>query len=385
MYSMKGRKMLDFNPFEQARQQSEVQGQGFGGSTSWFGLKDGETKYLRFLNGLVDYVTVSHSCGVTLVDIKKTEFEAAKAAGKQISCPGCGQPISDADVQYERPGVIVADMHRWVLCGTERRNFVCLDSMLNARQGLIDTNQDGTPKWKCPIDNMPSNLGKNGKPKRPSMRGLASAVERQAQYQQVNVNGRMTNQLIGMQDVMVTDDNGDTHANVVAVEMSFSGFWQQIYSALGSSDYSRSICDYDWMVTRMGSGMDTKYTVQMVSPDPSPVDMREYEQWMPDMRGFASGMGNPAWYVKQGIAVEGYVNEAAQREAPQAVPQGYVPQTQQPVYQQPQQPAYNPQPVYQQAAPQAVPQAAPQQYQQPYQQPATPAISWDRYNGRRSE
>ena len=73
--------MLDFNPFEQARQQSEVQGQGFGGSTSWFGLKDGETKYLRFLNGLVDYVTVSHSCGVTLVDIKKTEFEAAKAAG----------------------------------------------------------------------------------------------------------------------------------------------------------------------------------------------------------------------------------------------------------------------------------------------------------------
>jgi hypothetical protein len=355
---------IDFNAFEQARQQADSQNQGFGGgNTDWFNLKDGETKYLRFLNGLVDYVTVSHSCGATLVDIKKSDVEAARAAGQPIICPGCGQPLSDSDIQYERPSIIVADVHRYVLCGADHHNFVCLSSVLNAKQGLVETNPDGTPKWKCPIDNMRANLNKNGKPKRPAMRGYAVAVEREAAYQQVNVNGRITNQLIGMNDTMTVDDNGSEHPKVVLVEMSFVGFWQQIYNALGSNDYSRSICDYDWMVTRVGSGMDTKYLVQMVSPDPSPVDMRVYEQWMPDVMGFVKGIGTPAYYVKQGIGVEGYVNEAAQQQAPQSAPQGFVPQ-QQPTQQQYPQQAAAPQPQF---------------GQQPV---GAPAISWDKFNGR---
>ena len=304
----------EFNAFLYAQQQAESYSSG--GSIDFFKINDGESKTLRFLNGLVDYVVVKHdACGQTPIDIRKSAVEEARSAGKPVLCPNCGQPLSSNDFLYERPGVIGAEVHSYVSTPQGRRTFMCLSSAENAAQGIVPVNDDGTPKYTCPIDDSPLNKDQKGNSRGHSNQLYGLAVEREIEYVQENKNGRLISRINAIKDVMVTDDNGETHPKIVLIQRGFKSFWSKIYAALASPDFTNSVCDYDWVVTRMGTKFDTSYNITMASQNPVYVDMQQYKQWMPDIVKYLSSMGRPEYFTKYGFKVQGF--NSVEKTAPQ--------------------------------------------------------------------
>lgn len=358
--------MIDFNPFEEAKREAEARNSGGGGNIVRFKLDDGETKTLRFLNGLVDYDVISHSCGANLIELRSADVEAARAAGQPVLCPACGQPLSEGDFQYKRPSMLAADVYSFIETVNGRRTFLSLDSSLNAKGGLVPNN-NGEPMYHHP--DVAKQKGDKGF-RRPGLRGYAVAVEREVAYEEVMVNGIPTRKAVGVVDKMVQGDDGKEHPSIVMVDMPFRNFWMKVGAALGDNGYSTSICYYDWTISRTGSRLDTNYDIRAINLEaPTVVDMRQYEEWMPDIRHFLEAIGNPEYFAKNGIPVAGYVPQTqdgavAQAQAqPQPVAQGY------PAQQMPPQP---PMGVPQGMAPQGIPQEV--------QQAAT--VPWDSVMGR---
>lgn len=362
--------MMNMNPIEMAKQIAAKQGGFTGGGSSFFSLKDGESKVLRFLAAMEPTYVVSHSCGASLMDMRQESWEAAENAGQPILCPQCGQPLTRENIDYERPMIEGVHMHRFVSTSDPnvKGNFACLGSRENAMLGIIETNQDGSPRYQCPICSHPSNLNKQGNPKMPSFRLYGIAVERDVKQEFQMINGIKTPVTIGVQDVYETDEDGKTHPKVVIVEMGWKGFWSKV-----AAYQFDSICYYDWRVTRMGERLDTTYeVVPMNTEQPNVVDMRAYEEWMPDTRGLINGLASPSYYEKKGWAVPGYVapEEGGAASVAQAVVnQAYAPQPAQPQVQQ----GYAPQP----AAPMPMPAATPM----PMPVPAGGMSGWDAVAG----
>lgn len=337
--------MLNMSPVDIARRQ-QAQFDNGGGKSQYFSIADGETKYLRFLSSAETSYVVSHSCGATNIDMLAKSWEELEAAGQQPKCPQCGEPLTRENIVMERPSLWGAFMHKFVQTSDPNRkgNFVCLGHRENAMFGNVPTAPDGqTPLYQCPICAHPSNLNDKGKPKQPSYRLYGIAVEREVMMETKTINGIPTPTVVGVQDVMVTEDDGTTHPKVVIVEQGWKGFWSKVVARF--PDPSQSICYYDWRVTRSGASLDTTYTVDPVNLEsPNTVDLAQYMEYLPDIKGLLSGMGNPAYYVKNGWAVPGYVDEqqSAVQQAQAAVTQAAQPMAQ-PV--QPVQPMQPMQPV----------------------------------------
>ena len=304
--------ILDMSPFEMAKKDYEQKGGG-SGKTKWFSLGDGESKIIRILNGLVPYVAVGHSCTDMIYDLKASDVEAARAAGRPVVCPNCGQPLGEQDFLFERPPVLSADEHRYFLTPSgQHRSFVCLSSKSNATMGIIPTDQTGSPLHQCPVCSHPNNRNAKGASKRPSFRLFAVAVEREAETQNVKQNGFVTPMVTGVKD-KIDPETGEP--SVVIVDMGFKAFWQKIDMLMGSPDYSMSISYFDFKVTRYGSGLDTTYDVVRVGDGtPTKCDIRQYESIMPDIKGFLQAIGNPQYYVDNGFAVPGFTPSQPQEQ-----------------------------------------------------------------------
>lgn len=304
------------NPIEMAKQRNEQQRSG--GSAAFFALKDGESVVLRFLTGMVPSRVVSHQCGLKNVDIKEDDFETAATTGQQVLCPGCGLPLTEADVVAHRPGVWAADVHNYFPTSdaNKRSNFTCLASHTNAMYGYIPTNQDGTPMYQCPACTCQHNYNKkSGKYKQPSLAVYGIAVERQLVEETEIINGVPTPVVKDSRDVMVEED-GKVKPKLLIVNKGYQSFWSQLGN--WSPDYSRSICNYDWRITRHGEGLETSYDIQCLNAsNPTTVDISEYKEFMPDVEAIIKGMGDPSFYHKKGYAVPGYQppDEAAQTTA----------------------------------------------------------------------
>lgn len=345
------------NPIDVAKQNA-ARSEGNFVKSNYFSIADGETKYLRFLTGACQTKVISHSCGATLIDIPTEEWDAAIAAGQRPVCPQCGQPLNDSDVQYERPLIAGAFMHRFVQTSdaNKKANFVCLSSLDNARFDNVPHDEASNPLYECPICSSKSNLNDKGNPKKPSYRLYAVAIEREIQQVTEMINGIPTPVIKGAADVMVTEEDGTQHPKVVLVDMGWKSFFEPIFARF--NDVPQSVCYYDWRITRAGSSLDTTYTVDPLNIEaPSVVDMREYQEWIPDVHAIIKGMGSPDYYVARGWAVPGYVQQNAEQSAPQQ--------------------AAN---VMQQAAQQvSAPQPAPIPQQPMQTQPG--AVSWDAVQG----
>ena len=331
------------NPIDMARQRAE-QGGKSGGSAGFFSLKEGESTILRFVTGMVPTYLVKHQCGLSMVDIPKDRFEEAAAAGASVVCPACGMPLAETDIIGAREGVSCADIHNFFPTSEadKRTNFTCLGSPLNARYGYVPTDGQGNPMYQCPACSCQYNRNKDtGKPRMPSMRVYGVAVEREAVMATENVNGIPTPVVKEVRDVM-TEVDGQVVPKLLIVNMGFNSFWSKLSN--WSPDYSRCICNYDWRITRLGSGLQTVYDIQCINNDsPTPLDPTVYEPFMPDIEGLIKGMGTPQFYVKKGYAVQGYVPEDAQQPV-----QAYGAVSQESFRQQAQSyPQYQPQPQYQ--------------------------------------
>lgn len=291
-----------FNAFAAAKQKAQESAAG-GGGINFFNLKDGESKTVRFLDGLKPTVVVSHSCGLEMLDIDAAQWHASKDSGTPYLCPNCGQPLTDDDVLYERPSVFVAEMHNYVACADGNRGkFVCLGSKLNADMGIIPTDNDGFPLHECPVCSHPSNRNSKGNPKRPVTRIMALAVEMEVTYEQRQVNGRVQQVPAGVVDVI--DDDGKPR--IVLIDMGYNNFWSGIEAAVGGMD-GEAITDYIWRITRIGGGTDTKYDAQKVNPtNPMGVDRRIYEaNGLPSIKDYLASMGKPERYAEKGFPVAG--------------------------------------------------------------------------------
>ena len=369
-----------YDPLEEARK-TVSRGGNSSSRASFFSLRDGETKYLRFLTSMRKMVVVSHECGLSNYEFLADEFDQAQQAGG-IVCPKCGKPITQADVLGTRPEVQVAYMHRWFKTAEPNghANFTCLEHDGNAMMGLVPANPDGTHMYSCPVCASQENLNANGTPRRPSLRMYGAAVERDVEMQMVpNENGIPVPTIVRAEDVMETGDDGIVRPKVVIVEMGYYSFWSKLDEI--DKTGKASLAYYDFQVTRTGAGLDTTYQVTNVTgmSTPNPLDFNRYRELIPDVSGIAKRAGTPEHYVKCGYPVIGYTQvqqEPQQAYQPAYQQQGYAPQQ----AQQPQQQPYQPQ-----AQPYADPfaraydapyGAQPQQQQQP--QPQYGATSdWD--------
>lgn len=347
---------VNLSPIEMARQLS-ARNQNNGNNTTYFSLKDGETKGIRFLTAMAPMTVVSHSCGIEHVDIKTEEFENAKLSGTQVACPQCGQALSEGDIEFERPAVEGALMHRFIPTSDPNRkaNFVCMSNPSNIELGISEG------KHQCPICTSPENMNKAGQPKNPSMRVYGIAVERELKFEEQVISGIRRSVMTGAVDVMVTEEDGTVHPKIVIVDMGYQSFWSKLYDF--SPDFSNSICYYDWEISRSGSGFDTAYSIQCMNRDaPTTLNMDEYKDYMPDVHAMLSRMADPAYYVKNGWNVVGYIPEQeAQPNQGVAMAQNMMNSVgqvngyqQQPVAYAPQQQPQQPQQAY------AQPMAAPQ-------------------------
>lgn len=330
---------MNMSPVEMAKKRAEQQSSS--SNASFLSLKEGESVILRFLTGMVPYYIVNHSCGIALADIKKEKFDEAAVAGTVVTCPGCGAPLTDADIVAARPEVLGAELHTYFPTAEDggHTTFTCLGSEANAMYGFVPADEGGNPLYRCPACSAKANMDKNGNPKRPSFRLYGVAVQRDGVMETEIVNGVPKPVMRGLRDITV-EDGGMVKPKLLIVNMGWNNFWSKL--AMMDQTYQNSICMYDWRVTRIGSGMQTTYDIAKVTDDPMPVDYRQYEQFMPDVKGMISSMGQPSFYVKKGYAVAGYVPEqpqaantaasAAQQMMAQAVPQ-YQQQYQQPMQQ----------------------------------------------------
>jgi hypothetical protein len=304
----------------------------------FFSLGVGETQIVRFLHGIDKMFIYNHGCGLANWEIGEGTRASLLATGTFV-CPACNQPFADSDFVGERPGVLKAPTHQNVVTSDGKKSgYVCLEG-------------SGFP---CPLCAMRKPDGKALYPVREKVYG--SAVIRMPNYENVMVNGVPTPKVVSVQDklVEVEDQNGGKSIvpEVVIINQAYSNFWQALDSVHAQLQQSGGggISWYDFTVTRVGEGLDTKYAFEKLSSDPMPLPFEQYASIIPDVCRTAEYFGSPEYYYSKGIAV-----------------QGFVPQ-QQPAQQQPQQAFAAPQPqVF--AAPGFVAPAMPQPAAQPAQQP----------------
>ena len=315
----------NMSAFDVAVQRAERQG----GNASFFSLKDGETKTLRFLTPLDDCYAIEHSCGLK-ADIHKREYDGAIEAGATFPCPNCGQPVTSEHILYERKGVIGADSHNFMPCPAEpdkKASFICLASQTNADFNNVPKNEMGAPAYQCPVCSSAANINKQtGQPRKPAYRLYGIAVEREVVMGSELIDGMMTPVAKDAKDMMVDD-----HPKVVIVEMSYSAFWNNLHKF--DPSHTQSICNYDWRITRTGAGLNTDYSFQAVG-NPSIVDVRAYEEWIPDVHALIKGRGTPEYYAKKGYAVPGYTPQAQEGAAAVSQAQATLNQVAQPPMQQ---------------------------------------------------
>lgn len=302
--------MLNYNPIEMAKQQSNS---GNYTKSAYFKVGDGETKIIRLLTGFSKTYIVGHKCGVQNLDFDKEEFDRAMQLGQPIACPVCGEPLTAQDIIGERPMIEGAYIHGFVQTSDPQKkaNFVCLSHKGNIAGEFIE-NIGGEPKYDCPVCHM---VDTKGKELRPSLKLYGIAVERKPIYDTKTVNGIPVKQIVGTEDIMVADDDGNMHPSVVVVNLPYKSFWSVLYDFQQRSGLLPVY--FDWEISRVGSGLETVYTVRPLRQDePEPISLEPYRELLPDIRGMLCGMGKPEYYTKNGIAVQGYVPESDPSPAP---------------------------------------------------------------------
>ena len=312
--------MLNLNPVELAKQ-AATRGGDYGPQVGFLKLEDGEPKVLRLLTAFTPSYIVSHNCGMQHVDIDKEAFDMAMQYGESFPCPNCGQPLTQSDIEAERPIVEGAYMHRFVQTSdaNKKANFVCIGHPQNAQMDVIEKNDDGSPKYQCPV--CASVDGKGNHPK-PVIRLYGVAVEREAQIRVQNVNGINTPTVVGVTDVMEVGEDGIERPKLVIVDLPYQSFWSKLYDM--SPDFSLSISYFDWQVTKTGSGLDTKYTVNRMKDTPEATDFAPYKDIMPDIKGMLRAWGKPNYYTDRGWAVQGYVPESSASEGTAAAASAFA-------------------------------------------------------------
>lgn len=326
--------MLNLSPVELAKQAAASRNSDFGPQIGFLKLEDGEPKVIRLLTAFKPAYVVSHSCGMRHVDIDKESFDAAMQRGEAFPCPNCGAPLTQSDIEAERPIVEGAYMHRFIQTSdaNKKANFVCCGHPQNALMDIIETDDSGAPKYPCPIC---ASTDKNGDHPKTNIRLYGVAVEREVKIEIQNVNGIQTPVVVGTRDVVEVGDDGVERPKVVIVDLPYQSFWSKLYDI--SPDFSLSICYFDWQITRTGSGLDTKYTVNRLKDIPEAVDFAPYKDMMPDIKGMLRAWGKPKYYNDRGWAVHGYVPETSVSEGTaaaaaafagaQPLPTGFQPQT----------------------------------------------------------
>jgi hypothetical protein len=330
--------------------------QGGFSKAGWFSVEQGSPKVVRFLHGIDKMYIYNHSCGLANWEIGAETRTDLMSTG-QFVCPACKQPFLDSDFVGERPGVLKAPVHNNVITPDGKKSvYVCLAG-------------SGFP---CPLCAM---LKPDGKPLYPLREKVyGSAVIRKPNYEDVLVNNVPSRRLVSIEDSMVEVEDREGQKSiipeVVVVNQAYSNFWQALDSVHAQLQQSGGggISWFDFMVTRIGDGLDTKYSFDKLSQDPMPIPFSQYAAYIPDVERTASYFGSAEYYHSKGVMVQGYVPPAPQAAEGQAPAQQYQAPVQQQFLQQPQGvvPVQAPAPV-----PAPIPTEAPlqQPVQQPVQQP----------------
>ena len=330
---------VDFDqlsPMERAMQSPPSWGSNDG--FSFFNIKDGESKYVRFLYGPYPVVVVSHKCGLPLTEIRQRDWDAQTDAGQPHLCPMCGDPLSENDVAYHRPAIPTAMVHRYQQVADQnnsdkRSNFVCLSHSENVKAGLVISAD-------CPI----CHGRDDNKDTRARERYYCPLLERDIQFGGMMYPDGVTRHgaLAIPTDVL---ENG-----IPKIAVWDGGFHKSIYeTVLTAAGLPENWCLYDYKVTRTGKGIDTVYTIQRIDilgeqgTTAIAIDLRNYEQYMPDIQGYLKNIGTHQFYASKGYPVAGYVpppatpstatTQFAQQVQQMGLPQQPVPQPQQPAAQ----------------------------------------------------
>lgn len=363
---------MDINALE--KMESSSSNSNFG-STDYFSLKEGESAVLRFITGMVEYISFTHRSNPQcnhVGDVTKAAWDNSVAAGQAPLCPSCGQPILENDVDYVRPDMQGGGYHYvndkgYMLCANDPMSDITVPCPLCETK--IERTSKKTGKTYF-ADNNPTN------------RLAAYAVVREIEWAEGERSpmGIPTQVISNVKDHMVQGDDGMLRPQVVMVSQTFSNFWKQIKLAVdcgGADPYANCMCWYDWEVQRVD---DRTYSITPIAGAPVfSTDYRLYAPYMKDLVEHVKFFGSFEHYVSSGllnadgsVATPGAPAQAAQGY-PQAAPQyAQAPQMAGGYYAAPQV-APAPQAQY-------APQAAPVQggYQQPvaqqpvYQQPLVP-------------
>ena len=288
--------------------------------TPYLRLRNGESKFIRFISDTTESVAVQcPNCG--------EQQDRAKALLANSTCSRCGTPLKDAYTFFQRPKIEYVRMHTFVPTSNPdipRTSMVCIGDRENVAFGLIEGNQNGYSKYRCPVCEDPRNTVQrdDGRTyqRRASLRGYALAVERNIDVaEEYDPNGNPVKVKRYASDVVIDNPDGSKRPNIFIVDMPKS-FWEQIDDG---SVYTRSITEYDLMITRVGDGLDTKYIVEKVGA-PEKWDESTYLPFCPDLHKMLSAMGSFKRYQRMGFEPEVYGSQGYQM--PQAAPvasQGY--------------------------------------------------------------
>lgn len=289
-----GGKML-----EDARQKAS---QSFDSSFSFASWKDGETKIVRFLHGMDNMFIFKHECGADNFEMGATAVNETTNSGQAVLCPVCEKPLNvspaeeGGDIIALRPGIIGVPTHSAISPKDGvRRTFVCLD---------------GT-EYDCPICKI-INPEKNKQQYPARNLYYGSAVVREGKEEKVVVSGIPTLKIVGVEDSYRTTDGGDKVLDVILLSQSWGNFWSVLDNVMMNQG---SVAYYDFLVTRHGQKLDTKFHFEKLQSEPTPVPFSQYADAVPDVTGFLdNSLGHPSYYEKHGFPVVGYVAEKEEAE-----------------------------------------------------------------------
>lgn len=349
---------------EAARTAATSGGNG-GGDFKFFSLKDGETAVVRFLTGMDDMHIYNHNCGLTNWEIGDFHRTQLLATG-QFVCPNCKQPFAETDFVATRPAVIRIKQHDFVTSPADgtKRTFVCLK-------------QSGLP---CPICAVPQKMdekkGKMVDTFRIAERMYGAAVVRKVVKGTRMESGVMIPVIESVENELITvkDENGADviRPNVVLLAMGYGNFWEAVGSVHDQLQASMAggISQFDFEITRIGSGLDTKYTIAKLSNIPTPEPWEAHAPLIPSIPEYLERIGSVEYYTKHGWLNPDGTFAAASAPAPAPAQQQYGQQYVAPAPM----PQYAPAPAPQYApAPAPAPATAPQAYATPVPQYAAPA------------
>lgn len=302
---------IDLNEIQQAISRSSGGGEFPDRPYEFLKIADGETTTYRIVSGIEEKTVYSHHCGLTEYEVATQFINETVAAGKQMTCPQCGEPLLDSDVVAVRPAVIAAWTHNFVpsSSGTNTR-FVCLNKLKS------NLDAQGNPIVPCPVCAVTTTNDKGkvvpAHPARLSLFGLA--LERKKRMTQGMANGVFTSVIEGIDTVM--NDKGEP--KLVLIEKGIN-FWKQLISIYESN---KSIAYWDYDVSRIGQGTGTTYSIQRVSNDPTILPFSSYSDGLTTSVKYLTDsldyQGSAKHYNKSGWSVDGSAPEAVSAPAPSA-------------------------------------------------------------------